>query len=65
MSQVRITAIDPARADVRSARLPALHHPHLHRRVWVRNHSVCVHIKGVVHRPRRMMLGNIERAELW
>src|SRR5690606_16031287 len=44
--------------------LALLHHPHLHRRSMGTQYSAGSNIEGVVHGTRRVMIGNIEGAEV-
>src|SRR5690606_6898039 len=61
---IRVTAIDPPRADDADRRLLRLHGAHLYRGGVSTQQHAGIEIEGVVHRPRRVMPRNIQRFEV-
>src|SRR5690606_15043444 len=64
VSDIRVAAIDTARADNADRRLLRLHGAYLHRRGMGAQQHVRIEIESVMHRPRRMVAGNIEGFEV-
>ena len=62
--EVRVAAVDAARADNTQGRLAALHDPHLYRRGVRAQHHALVHKKGVVFGPGRVVRRKVERLEV-
>ena len=64
MRHVGIAAIDAARHDHAQRRLVAQHRAHLHRRGVRAQQAAVGEVERVVHRPRRMVRGDVERLEV-
>src|SRR5690606_29306906 len=64
VGQVRVAAIGASRRDNPYRRPLLFHHPDLHRRGVGAQQAVGVEIERVVHRPRRVMGGDVERLEV-
>ena len=64
MGHVGIAAIDAARRNHRQRRAACQQRADLHRRGVRAQQPAIGKIKGVVHRPRRMVGGNVQRLEI-
>ena len=70
MGGVAVAAIDPAGGDDPQGRAERLHRPDLHRRGVGAQHAGLLargawfQVESIVHRPRRMGFGHVERREI-
>jgi len=64
VGQVGITSIDPPGCDDAQGRLARLHHSDLHRRGVSAQKQSVVEVERIVHGPRRMAFGHVERGEI-
>src|SRR5690606_1102640 len=64
MCEIRIAAVYPPRTNDADRRLLILHSAYLDRRGVCTQYMIVIDIKGIVHRPGRVMRRNIEGAEV-